>query len=214
MRGLIATIAVFLCSGLVWADDSAKREFTSEFAIPEGSDLEVGLKVGELEVETADIDKVIVEVEARCRPAADAKCFRRLEKIQAESVVNDAGSSVRIAGVSKTYSKMEVEATITVPATSALAVKMYAGELSVNGGGQDLDVRLKYGDVTVRQPMAATQSVMADANFGDAKIYAPAGDPNSKRPWLVGAKVTWDEGAGDSTVTVNLSAGDATVHLD
>jgi len=196
------------------ADESAKREFTSEFSIPEGSDLEIGLKVGELDVETAEIDRVIVEVEARCRPGADSKCYRRLEQIQAESVINGSGSSVWITGVSKRYHRMEVEATITVPRSSPLAVRMYAGELRVNGSGQDLDVRLKYGDVDVRQPMSATQSVLADANFGDAQIYAPAGDPDARRPWLVGSKVTWDDGEGEAIITVNLSAGDATVHLD
>ena len=214
MRRVIVILAVFLCVGLANADDGSSREFTREFSIPAGSPLEVSLKVGELEVQTADTDKVIVEVEARCRPNADAKCHRRLEKIQAESATNDEGSSVWIKGVSKTYSKMEVEATITVPASSALSVRMYAGELDVNGGGQDLDVRLKYGDVTVHQPMEATRSVLVDANFGDAAIYAPSGDPDTRRPWLVGAKAKWDEGDGEAAVAVNLSAGDASVYLD
>lgn len=129
-------------------------------------------------------------------------------------MVNDSGSSVQVTGLSKRYHRMEVEATITVPESSALAVRMYAGELRVNGGGQDLDIRLKYGDVTVHQPMEATQSVFVDANLGDAAIYAPAGDPNTRRPWLVGARATWDEGEGAASVAVNLSAGDATVHLD
>ena len=214
MRRMIVALAVVFCAGLAWSAEGSSREFTSEFSIPEGSDLEVGLKVGELEVLTADIDKVIVEVEARCRSGGKAKCYQRLEKIEAESVINASGSSVRIVGVSKTYSKMEVEATITVPESSPLTVRMYAGELAVEGRGQNLDVRLKYGDVSVRQPMAATQSVMVDANFGDAQIFAPEGDPDAKRPWLVGSKVTWDDGEGDAIVTVNLSAGDATVRLD
>jgi len=214
MRRTIVAIAVLLCAGVAVAELSSSREFTSEFAIPPGSHLEVGLNVGELEIETADIDKVIVEVKAHCRPAGDEKCYRRLEKIQAESVVNDSGTSVRITGVSKRYHRMEIEAKIKVPKSSPLAVRMYAGELDVAGDGQDLSIRLKYGDVTVRQPLAATQSVLADANFGDAHIYATSGETDPRRPWLVGSKVTWDDGEGDATVTVNLSAGDAKVHLD
>jgi hypothetical protein len=91
---------------------------------------------------------------------------------------------------------------------------MYAGELDVAGGGQDLEVRLKYGDAEVTQPLAATRSVLADANFGDSQIFAPLGDTDPRRPWLVGSKVTWDDGEGDAVVTVKLSAGDATVRLE
>ena len=168
MRRSIVAVAAFLVAGFAGADEDSRRTFTREFHIPAGSPLEVGLKVGEMEIETAAVDKVTVEIEAK----------------------------------------------ITVPESSPLAVKMYAGQLRVEGGGQDLEIRVKYGDVTVHQPQAATQSVLADANFGDAQIYASSGDTNPRRPWLVGSRVTWDGGEGDATVTVNLSAGDATVHLD
>lgn len=214
MRRFFIALAVVMFATAVFAEERSSREFTREFAIPAGIPIEVALKVGEMEIETAAVDKVVVEIEAQCRPAGDEKCYRRLENIQAESLVNDTGSSIRVTGVSKRYHRMEVEAKILVPETSALAVKMYAGELRVDGGGQDLDIRLKFGEVTVHQPVAFTQSVLADANFGDAQIYAPTGDTDPRRPWLVGSKVTWDDGEGDAIVTVNLGAGDATVHLD
>ena len=214
MRRILVALVVVACVSSAFAEEQSSRTFTREFSIPQGNPLEVGLKVGEMEIQTADVDMVTVEIRARCRPAGDEKCYRRLEGIQAESVVDESGSSIRVTGVSKRYHRMEIEAKITVPESSPLAVKMYAGELRVEGGGQDLEIRVKYGDVTVHQPQEATQSVLADANFGDAQIYASVGDTNPRRPWLVGSKVTWDGGEGDATVTVNLSAGEATVHLD
>ncbi len=212
-RWIIALVAVFSV-GVAFGDDNSVRTFDREFAIAPGSELQVALKVGELRVETADVDSVLVEVEARCRAGSEPKCFQRLEKLGAELTVTGSQSAVSITGVSKRYHRMDVEVRVVVPKSSPLSVTMYAGELSVAGDGQDLEVRLKYGDVTVHQPLASTQSVLADANFGDAQIYAPLGDADSRRPWLVGSRVTWDEGEGDARVTVNLSAGDATVHLD
>lgn len=214
MRRLMVAVAVFLSAELVVGADDASHSFTSEFSVASGTSLEVGLMVGEMMIETASVDKVTVEVEAHCRAGADTKCYRRLEKLGAELVQEATGSQVRITGVSKRYHKMEIEAKVIVPEGSPLAVKMYAGELRVDGGGQDLDIRLKYGEVTVHQPLASTESVLADANFGDAQIYASTGDTNPRRPWLVGSRVTWDNGEGDATVTVKLSAGDATVYLD
>ena len=214
MRRIFVALIAVICVTAVFAEDRSSRTLTREFAIPSGNPLEIGLKVGELEIETAAVDKVTIEIEAHCRAGSDPKCYRRLEDIQVESVLNDTGSSVRITGVSKRYHKMEIEAKVLVPESSPLTVKMYAGELQVKGGGQDLGIRLKYGEVTVHQPLSATHSVLADANFGDAQIYAARGDTDPHRPWLVGSRVTWDDGEGDAIVTDNLSAGDATVHLD
>ena len=170
--------------------------------------------MGELQVETANTDTVRFEIEARCRAGADEKCLRRLAKLDIESSVEESGTLIEVTGLSKRYHRMEVEATVVVPQSSPLLVTMYAGEVDVAGGGQDLDIRLKYGDATVTQPFAATRSVLADANFGDSQIFAPAGETEPRRPWLVGSRVTWDEGEGDAVVTVKLSAGEATVRLE
>ena len=75
-------------------------------------------------------------------------------------------------------------------------------------------MRLKYGDVDIRQPLDRTRSVLAAASVGDSRIYASEGRADSSRPFLVGSKVTWDEGPGEAEVAVKLSAGDITVHLD
>ena len=214
MRRWIVATVVLLLAGAAVADDGTARELTRELEIAAGRPVEVSLKVGELQIETAATDKVTVEIEARCREAAEPKCYRRLADLDAVSTATEEGTLVEITGVSKRYHRMEIEATVTVPESSPLVVRMYAGELDVAGGGQDLDIRLKYGDVSVTQPMAATRSALADANFGDAQIYAAAGDADPKRPWMVGSKVTWEGGEGDAVVTVKLSAGDATVHLD
>jgi len=215
MRGLmIVAIAVLLFSGAVGAEEGIPRSFSREFPIETGSDLEVFLKVGEMEVETAPVDKVRVEVTASCRPQSDAKCSKRLEAIELESVTGESGTSVSIRGVSKRYSNMDVDAKFTVPETSALSVRMYAGEVRVEGAGQDLDVRLKFGDVTVRQPLEKTRSVLADANIGDAEVFASSGQTDPSRPFLVGSRVFWEDGEGEADVAVNLGAGSVTVHLD
>ena len=214
MRRIAVALAVVLCCGVAVAEEPGSRSFTREYAIPAGSPLEIGLKVGEMTVETAPIDKVVVEVTARCREESEQECFRRLEGIQTEALISDESSTVRVTGVSKRYHRMEVKAKFTVPEDSSLAVRMYAGELDVEGGGQDLDIRLKFGDVTVHQPLVETQSVLADANFGDAEIHTESGDPEPRRPFLVGSRVTWEDGEGDAAVAVNLSAGSAVVYLD
>jgi hypothetical protein len=210
----LALVTVLLSVGVVSAETGASQDIDRVFAIPPGSDLEVRLEVGELRVESAPVDEVRVEVSASCRPASSDKCRRRLERIAVESESLAVGTSVRVVGVSKRYSKMDVRARVVVPESSPLAVSMYAGEIRVEGGGQDLAVRLKYGEVDVHQPLDRTRSVVADANIGDSRIYAAKGQPDSSRPFLVGSKVTWDEGPGEAEVTVKLSAGDITIRLD
>ena len=101
-----------------------------------------------------------------------------------------------------------------VPEDSPLTVRMYAGEARIEGDGQNLVVRLKFGDVEVRLPLAATHSVLADANIGDAEVFTAIGDPDPSRPLMVGSKVQWDEGPGEADVVVKLGAGSISVHLD
>jgi hypothetical protein len=214
MRHVIVGVTLLSCIGVVRADDSATRSVHHEISIPAGTAVALGLAVGELTVESAAVDAVSVDIEARCREGAARKCRRRLEDIRTETSSNDAGTSIRIVGVRKRAHHMEVEARIVVPESSPLAVKMYAGEMQVAGGGQSLDIRLKFGDVTVHQPLAATRSVFADANIGDAEIYSAVGEPDPHRPFLVGSEVTWDEGEGEADVAVNLGVGSATVYLE
>lgn len=214
MRRLMPVIAVVLLAGPLVAESGSTRSFEQVLPIHAGTDLEIMLKVGEMVVESAAVDEVRVEVTATCRPKSLEKCQERLERLQVESLTNADGTQVKVAGVSKRYSKMEIKARFLVPEDSALTVRMYAGELRVEGGGQDLAVRLKFGEVTVHQPLASTRSVLADANFGDAEIFTSMGEPDPSRPFLVGSKVSWNDGEGEAQVAVNLSAGDITVHLD
>lgn len=214
MRRLTAVVVSCLFAGGLVADTGPSRTFDWSQPVPAGTDLEVSLEVGEMEVETAAVDEVRVEVTATCRPKSLPKCAERLERLQMESATTDTGTAIKVAGVSKRYSKMLVEARFVVPETSPLTVRMYAGELQVQGRGQDLAVKLKFGDVTVHQPEADTKSVLVDANIGDARIFATSGNPDPKRPFLVGSKVSWNDGKGEAEVAVKLSAGDITVHLD
>jgi hypothetical protein len=208
------TLVAGLVAGVLVADSESVRSFEESVEIPAGQNLEVGLKVGEMEVETAAIDEVRVEVTASCRPKSLDKCQERLERLRVESTTDADGTFVKVAGASKRYSKMEVKARFIVPEDSPLMVRMWAGELRVDGGGQDLSVRLKFGDVTVHQPLSRTHSVLVDANLGDASIFTTEGEADPSRPLLVGSKVSWNDGEGDAKVAVNLSAGDITVHLE
>ena len=47
-----------------------------------------------------------------------------------------------------------------------------------------------------------------------AALETPDDPYISKRKMLIGAKVKWDEGAGDSQIAVKLGIGNAEVHLD
>lgn len=214
MRRWMAVVACLVVAEALCADTGSTRRIEKTLPIQSGTDLDVSLKVGEMVVETAAVDEVRIEVTAVCRPKSLDKCQQRLQRLQVKSVTDDSGMSIKVAGASKRYSKMEVRAKFVVPEDLALTVRMYAGELRVEGGGQDLAVRLKFGDVTVHQPLASTRSVVADANIGDAEIFTALGEPDPSRPFLVGSKVSWDDGQGESQVAVNLSAGDITVHLD
>ena len=211
-----STVAVALClfAGPLVAESGPSRTFEQVLPVSPGTHLEVSLKVGEMEVETAAVDAVKVEVTATCRPKSLEKCEERLERLEVESATDHSGTVIKVAGVSKRYSKMSVTARFIVPESSPLSVRMYAGELRVDGGGQDLAVKLKFGEVTVHQPEASTQSVLVDANFGDARIFTNSGDTDASRPFLVGSKVSWNDGKGSANIAVDLSAGDITVHLD
>ena len=214
MRRWIPVMGCVAFAGALSAGTGPTRSFERTVPIQSGVDLEVSLKVGEMKVETAAVDEVKVEITATCRPKSLEKCEERLERLEIESATDYSGTAIKVAGVSKRYSKMSVEARFIVPEDSPLTVRMYAGELRVQGGGQDLAVKLKFGDVTVHQPEASTQSVLVDANIGDARIFASSGEPDPSRPFLVGSKVSWNDGQGSANIAVNLSAGDITLHLD
>ena len=115
MRRILVTIALLLTVGTPLIAAESERELVREFPVPPGKGLEVALKVGELQVETANTDTVRFEIEARCRAGADEKCLRRLAKLDIESSVEESGTLIEVTGLSKRYHRMEVEATVVVP---------------------------------------------------------------------------------------------------
>ena len=139
-----------------------------------------------------------------------------LTESDAERIAHELfGVAGTVRGLDSYMKKLDVEARVIVPSRVPLIVRMGIGDLEIEAGPENLDVGMSIGDLTVWAPSEGIGSVGISTRIGDASLRT-ASDPyvEGKRRMLIGAKVKWDEGVGDSRIQVKLGIGDAKVLLE
>ncbi len=183
--------------------------------IPEGKAFEVAFKVGEIDIEARPVFEARLEIEATCKEVSREFCEKRVGRLQLKTRELDDRVRVQLTGMSRReMKKLGVEATIVVPERVPLIVKMGVGDLEVAAGPQDLEVGMSIGALVVTAPSESIGLVGISTRIGDASLDTrESGYQSGKRKMLIGAKVRWDEGPGDSRIAVKLGIGDAQVKL-
>lgn len=183
--------------------------------IPPGKAFEVKFKVGALQIAAKDTFEARLEIYAACKEVSPEYCAKRVARLRLETDELDDRVRVQLAGMSRReMKKLGVEATIVVPERSPLIVDMGIGALEIDAGPQDLQVGMSIGDLVVHAPSEGIGSVGISTRIGEAALETLEDPYISKRMMLLGAKVKWDEGEGDSRIAVKLGIGNAEVHLD
>ena len=164
--------------------------------------------VGELRVEATSGESVTVELTARCKWGRN--CEDSLEDVRIESSSSKSRLDVDIDAPRPWGKlKLELKATIQVPRGASLTIDMGIGELRVEGFENDLRIDLGIGEVSVRLPEAAIETLSVDAGIGDASVHGSSHHVSGRRSKLIGSEVYWDDGAGESRVTVEVGIGEA-----
>lgn len=185
-------------------------------AVPPNKALEVSFKVGELDIEARPVPDARLEVRAGCKEVPQETCQRQVAKLRLKTRELDDRVRVELTGLSRRDMKrLDVEANVIVPRRVPLYVRMGIGDLDIHAGPEDLVVGMSIGDLTVHAPSDGIGSVGISTRIGDASLRTSA-DPtmDGKRRMLLGSKVRWDHGPGDSRIEVRLGIGDAKVRLD
>lgn len=184
--------------------------------IPEGKAFEVAFKVGELDIAARPVFDARLEIHATCPEVSPEYCAKRVSRLELKQTDLDDRVRVELRGMSRReMKKLGVEATIIVPERAPLIVKMGIGALEIDAGPQDLEIGMSIGALEVHAPYEAFGSVGLSTRIGDASLRT-ADDPflEAKRKMLIGAKLNWNQGPGDSRIAVKLGIGDAAVRLD
>lgn len=222
------TLALLLCSSAAFATESAVPPevlFSDTIQvigdpvhlvpIPPGKTFEVKFKVGALQIAAEDTFDARLEIYAACKEVSSEYCAKRVARLRLVTDEFDDRVRVQLAGMSRReMKKLGVEATIVVPERSPLIVNMGIGALEIDAGPRDLEVGMSIGDLVVHAPSEGIASVGISTRIGEAALETLDDPYISKRMMLLGAKVKWDEGEGDSRIAVKLGIGNAEVHLD
>ena len=214
-RGLATLLLVLAAGGVAAAPAGAgeRRTLHRDFEPGDHSDLRLEVPYGELTVTAADVDRVQVEIIARCSHGWD-DCADRLERIDVESRSRGEELVLEVTGLRRMSNHgLELEVQATVPTKLGLAVRLGAGELRIEGVKTDLQVHVGAGDIDIRMPEENVRSVDLRAAVGDASLNLPDGRVEAERAHLVGGRLSWRRGPGDAEVEVQVGAGDIDVRL-
>ncbi len=183
--------------------------------IPEGKAFEVAFKVGELDIEARPVFDARLEIHATCKEVSEEYCQKRVARIRLQQTDLDDRVKVELKGMSRReMKKLGVEATIIVPERAPLIVKMGIGALTIDAGPQDLDIGMSIGAIEVSAPSDSFASVGLSTRIGDASLRTEDRYLSAKRKMLIGAKLDWANGPGDSRMAIKLGIGDASVRLN
>jgi hypothetical protein len=191
------------------------REIHESYVYRVGQRVEIDFPTGQLLIEPATGPAIEVEIEAYCRWSSHCG----LDDLRVVDRSNDSSVRLRIvAGGLLSGTGRELRATLRIPPRANVRVEMSIGELEIRGLEGDLRAELGIGEARVLATAARVGSVYLDAGIGDAHLSgAPAADrrpARSSRPLVVGGRVDWSGGDGETTLEVSVDIGEASVRLD
>ena len=175
-------------------------------------EIRVEFPVGNLVLESSDEPQIRAQLGVRCRHGGRA-CYERSKQLRLVTQVFGRTRHLKLEGMPKFGNHgLEVTLRIAVPKALAVDAEMGVGDCRVEGIVRDLHLELGVGNVDVALRERDVRSVRVAVGIGDATLRR--GGNAQVVSGLLGRKVRWDEGAGESRVSVELGVGDVEVRLD
>ncbi len=191
-----------------------RRDIEQTYDAKELTLLRVEIPVVEVRFTGGSSREVEVAIDARCRRSSN-DCERALEDLHLEERRRGDRLTLELDGYPKWgKGRLEIEATIAVPATVDLDLDVGVGEVEVEGMLGDIDVELGVGELEIFTGTEHLRSIDLDVGVGEAEIYGNARHVEGRRSFLVGSEVYWSEGEGEKRITADVGVGEATVRVD
>lgn len=189
-------------------------EIRSAEPVARGERVEVAFRVGELELVAADVAEVRTELAVGCDELSASRCARYRASLHLVARHDDGVVRVSLSGLSRwSLAKLDLRGRVVYPRWAPLTLRLGVGVADLTAGERDVEVSMGIGDLTIRSTRVAVGSVALRTRIGDASL-AGAGGESSGRPFLVGARLEWSEGAGPARIRARLGVGDARVVLE
>ena len=210
----IFTLALLVLGTASLAAADEYRELSGSHQLGANQTVHVDFHSGDLEIEAASTDRVEIEVGIECKWNR-RDCEDLLDEIEIKWRSTERRLHLEVEGISAwRLARIEIEATIKLPARADLFVEMAAGRLGIDGMTNDVRVDMGAGELRVWMQESAVEGVTIDVGVGDAKFRGKSEYISGRRSMLIGSEVYWDDGPGRARVDIELGAGDATVWLD
>ncbi|MCL9812339.1 DUF4097 family beta strand repeat-containing protein [Natranaeroarchaeum aerophilus] len=165
LLGGLGTAAIGALAGCVSVGDGVTEEISRTY---ETEQLTVETRVGDLTVDTADRDDVLVEGE---RQANDED---QLDELTLEAERNGDSLALRVQGNTDASgllfgSTPRIDLNVTVPSSVAVArLETNTGDLTAATGDTETDVETNTGDIQVTDGVAEVRTNTGDVETGDA----------------------------------------------
>lgn len=195
--------------------DESYREVHESYPYRAGQRVEIDFPTGQLRIEPARGPAVEVEIEAYCRWSSHCG----LDDLRVVDRSTDSSVRLRVVvGSALSSAGRELRALVRIPPRADVGIDMSIGELEVRGLEGDLRAELGIGEVQVFASAARVGSVYLDANIGETRLSGQRsigrGAGRSSRPLMIGSRLDWSDGEGETTLEVSVDIGEASVHLD
>ncbi len=210
----LLTLALLVLGTASVASAADYRELESSHKLVAGQSIHVDFHSGDLEIEAGASDRVEIEVEIECK-WNHRDCEDLLADVEIKWRSSDRRLYLEVEGLASwRRARVEVEATVRLPAQAKLFVEMAAGRLTIDGPTNDVRVDMGAGELRLWMPESAVEGVSIDVGVGDAKFRGKSDYLSGRRSMLIGSELDWDDGPGKARIDIELGAGDATVWLD
>ncbi|MEO8504510.1 MAG: hypothetical protein ABI609_11480 [Acidobacteriota bacterium] len=209
----VALMLILATAPRAWA---TSRDLAATVPLGDAQTIRLELPIGEIEVRGDGAGELRAELEVRCDPRRD--CGQRLDGVHLDT--HREGRELRFAvhGYPRLLRSagMEVRGVVHVPASAALDIDMRIGELHLSELDlrNDVHIDMGVGKVRVALPEHRLRRVKLDSGIGDARLRTRSERLEASRSLLIGAKLDWRRGTGESTLAVDLGIGEVTVELD
>ena len=173
--------------------------------------LALSIPAGDVVIDGVDGNVASATMTVKC-PRDSSRCAKWAQSVELESRREDGRVIMRVNKRVKLNASLELA--IQVPRRHALDVAMDYGALVVNNTAHDLTVAMKAGDVQVDTDAYHVGEVDLQARFGDSSLRVGSRGVDGSRPWLTGARVQWDGGAGSRRIVGRVRYGSVSVTLN
>lgn len=172
--------------------------------------------IGEIDIEATDANEVRADLDVTCgEKLSESSCERYRKRLRLEPRRRGDAIEVRLVGLSRwKLRKLHLSGAVQVPRWSPLSVSIGVGDVDIRTAGQDLEVKMGIGDLTVHAPEAAVADVKMATRIGDTSLTDRDTIREGSRRLLLGSRTRWSDGLGAAHLTVALKIGDAKVVLD